>query len=91
MPLPGKVVEWNERQSINFISWLGRDLLHMALPQGDDEYALTVDLPSFLDRPTAIYSDFVVSHLSFGPQEKGLDVDRLIDGYGALMRDRLSL
>jgi hypothetical protein len=89
LPLPDKVVEWTERQSINFISWLGKDLLHMALPKGDDEYALTVDLPTFLNRPTAIYADFTVSHLSFGPQEQGLDVDRLIDAYDALSSSRL--
>lgn len=91
LPLPTGVVEWKERQSINFISWLGRDLVHMALPKGDDEQTLTVDLPALLDRPTAIYSDFTVSHLSFGPQEEGLDLDRLIDAYGELMRTRLSL
>ncbi len=91
LPLPSAVVDWNERQSINFISWLGKDLIHMALPKGDDEYALTVGLPTFLDRPTAIYADFTVSHLSFGPQEQGLDLDRLIDGYDALMRAKLSL
>lgn len=91
LPLPAKVIDWNERQSINFIAWLGRDLIHMALPKGDDEHALTVGLPTFLNRPTAIYADFTVSHLSFGPQEKGLDLDRLIDGYDALMRAKLSL
>ena len=89
LPLPEKVVDWTERQSINFIAWLGRDLVHMALPKGDDEKALTVDLPELLGRPTAIYSDFMVSHLSFGPQEQGLDVERLIAAYDALMRDAL--
>ena len=91
LPLPEKVVDWTERQSINFIAWLGRDLVHMALPKGDDEKALTVDLPELLDRPTAIYSDFMVSHLSFGPQEQGLAVDRLIAAYDALMRQSLGL
>jgi hypothetical protein len=89
LPLPEKVVDWTERQSINFIAWLGRDPVHMALPKGDDEKALTVDLPEMLDRPTAIYSDFMVSHLSFGPQENGLNVDRLIAAYDALMRNAL--
>ncbi|MBC2774112.1 hypothetical protein H6M51_14705 [Rhizobium sp. AQ_MP] len=90
-PLPAKVVDWQERQSINFIAWLGRDLQHMALARGDDEKMLTVDLPTFLERPTAIYSDFTVSHLSFGPQEKGVDVNRLITAYDALMREKLAL
>ena len=90
LPLPMKVIEWTERQSINFIAWLGKDLVHMALPKGDDERALTVDLPMLLDRPTAIYSDFTVSHLSFGPQEQGLALDRLIDAYDELMRNALA-
>jgi hypothetical protein len=91
LPLPSAAVEWNERHSINFVAWLGKDLVHMALPKGDDEYALTVGLPTFLGRPSAIYSDFAVSHLSFGPQENGLDLDRLLDGYDALMRSKLGL
>lgn len=90
-PLPSKVVDWQERQSINFIAWLGSDLQHMALARGDDEKMLTVDLPAFLERPTAIYSDFTVSHLSFGPQEKGVDVNRLITAYDALMREKLAV
>ena len=90
LPLPTKVVDWQERQSINFIAWLGRDLQHMALAKGDDEKMLTVDLPAFLKRPTCIYSDFTVSHLSFGPQETGVDVNRLIAAYDKLMREKLS-
>ncbi len=90
-PLPSKVVDWQERQSINFIAWLGSDLQHMALARGDDEKMLSVDLPAFLDRPTAIYSDFTVSHLSFGPQESGVDVNRLIAAYDALMREKLAV
>jgi hypothetical protein len=90
LPLPSKVIEWTERQSINFVAWLGRDLVHMAVPKGDDEGTLTVDLPTLLDRPTAIYSDFTVSHLSFGPQEQGLALDRLIDAYDALMRNSIA-
>ena len=89
LPLPAKVIEWTERQSINFIAWLGKDLAHMALAKGDDELALTVELPAFLDRPTAIYADFTVSHLSFGPQENGLDLEDLIGKYDTLMREKL--
>lgn len=89
LALAQPVIDWTERQSINFIAWLGRDLLHMALPQGDDEHALTIGVPTFLGRPSAIYSDFTVSHLSFGPQERGWDPTPLIKAYEALMRSRL--
>ncbi len=61
----------------------------MALPQGDDEHALTIGVPTFLERPTAIYSDFMVSHLSFGPQERGWDPSPLVEAYKALMQTRL--
>jgi hypothetical protein len=90
LPLPSPVVETTERVSINFISWLGKDLRHMGIRRISDELALTIQLPAFLNRPIAIYSDFTVSHLSFGPQEEGLDVDRLINAYGDLMKERLS-
>jgi hypothetical protein len=89
MPLQEAAVEVKERVSINFISWLGRDLRHMGFRKLGDEAALSVYLPAMLDRPTKIFSDFVVSHLSFGPQEQGLDVDRLIAAYEKLMRDTL--
>lgn len=85
LPLPAEVMEWDQRQSINFIAWMGRDIQHLALGPCDDEHAVTVALPAFLNRKTAVYSNFTVSHLSFGPQEAGLDVDRLIGGYHALM------
>ncbi|MCM2292782.1 hypothetical protein NAC44_10650 [Allorhizobium sp. BGMRC 0089] len=85
LPLPAAVMEWDQRQSINFIAWLGRDIQHLALGPCDDERAVTVDLPAFLNRKTAVYSGFTVSHLSFGPQEAGLNVDRLITAYHGLM------
>lgn len=90
LPFAGPVVEWGERQSINFIAWLGRDIAHMSMPRGDDELALSVSIPTYLNRPNAIYSGFTVSHLSFGPQERGLDVQPLIDAYEALMHTKLA-
>jgi hypothetical protein len=91
IPLTSPVIDWTERQSINFISWLGKDLVHMSGLTHDDEDALSVRLPTFLDRPTAIYSDFVVSHLSFEPQEPDLDLDGLIGKYEALMRTKTAI
>lgn len=85
LPLPDKVVTYDARISINFIAWLGRDLVHLALPPGDDERYISVDLPTILKRPIAIYSDFVVSHLSFGIQDKDMPIDRLIADYTKLV------
>jgi hypothetical protein len=91
MALPTPVVDWTERQSINFVAWLGKDLVHMSGLKSDDEHALSVAFPRFLERPTAIYSDFVVSHLSFESQEDdGLKVDGLIERYRALMQIMIS-
>ena len=90
LPLGERIVETKGRLSINFISWLGRDLRHLAIRRLSDERALTIELPAFLSRPIGIFSDFMVSHLSFGPQEKGLHVDRLLAGYRDLMERTLS-
>lgn len=90
VPLPEKVIEWKERQSINFIAWMGQDLRHMANLRNDDEHMLTVSVPEFVGRPSAIYSDFTVSHLSFGPQERGMQLEPLIEAYDVLMREKLS-
>jgi len=46
--------------------------------------------PELLDRPTAIYSDFAVSHLSFRPQEQGPALDHLIGAYDELMRSSIA-
>ncbi|RWX75433.1 hypothetical protein EPK99_17165 [Neorhizobium lilium] len=92
LPLPKQVIEMSgARVSINFIAWLGKDLKHMSFGRASDERTLTLDLPAFLKRPVGIFSDFTVSHLSFGPQELGLHVERLLAGYEKLMRQTLGL
>lgn len=90
LPLHQPFIEVKERVSINFISWLGQDLKHFGFRRLGDEKALAVDMPRLLNRPVAIYSDFIVSHLSFGPQEAELHVDRLVSAYSDLMREQLA-
>ncbi len=72
------------RFSINFVSWLGEDLPHFDTRFADDELDLTVTVPRFLGRANAIYLPFVVSHLSFRPQDREMDVAAILDAY----RDR---
>lgn len=85
MPLESSLVEWNLRNSINFIGWRGEELRYMALPQGDDEHMLTVTIPQLLNRKTAIYSDFMVGHLSFYPQEKIIKPYEIISLYRGIL------
>ena len=72
------------RFSINFVSWLGEDLPHLDTRFTDDELDLTVTVPQFLGRANAIYLPFVVSHLSFRPQDCEMDVAAILDEYRAL-------
>ena len=72
------------RFSINFVSWLGEDLPHFDTRFTDDELDLTVTVPQFLGRANAIYMPFVVSHLSFRPQDHEMDVAAVLDGYRVL-------
>ncbi len=86
-----EVVEWRERLSINFIAWLGEDLQYLHFSQGDDEEIVSRLIPQMLERPCAIFLGCVVAHLSFAPQEAGLDTKRLIGRYrafaGSVSRD----
>jgi hypothetical protein len=69
------------RLSINFVSWLGADLCHFDTRLADDEHELSLGLPRFLERKTAIYLPFVASHLSFREQDSQMDTAGLIEGY----------
>jgi len=73
-----------DRLSINFISYLGRDLDHIAGVRGDDEQALSVTLPQSLHRVNRIYHPLMVSHLSFYSQEPDMDTGALLRRYRAL-------
>lgn len=85
LPLPQALVTYDARISINFIAWLGTDLKHLALPPGDDEHYISVEVPQLLGRPIAVYSDFVTSHLSFGVQDNGMPIKELLDRYESFL------
>jgi hypothetical protein len=74
-----------DRLSINFISYLGRDLDHFAGIRGDDEQALSVTIPAALNRVSRIYNPLVVSHLSFYSQDPGMDTRALLEKYRAIL------
>ncbi|MFS2220756.1 hypothetical protein, partial [Commensalibacter sp. A3DC] len=80
------------RYSINFIAWRGEKLRYMSLPPyADDEFYLTAVIPQYLNKKTAIYSDFMVAHLTFNPQEKTMDVDKVIKRYDQLKKDKYKI
>ncbi|MBH9970708.1 MULTISPECIES: hypothetical protein [Commensalibacter] len=92
LPLTSKIVEWDKRLSINFISWKGRDLRFMMLPfQCDDEQILTSNTPQYLNRKTALFSDFTVSHLSFYSQESHMNTELLINEYVKLRKEKYNI
>ncbi|WP_264812356.1 DUF6250 domain-containing protein [Acetobacter oeni] len=67
--LEKEVVEWDARIFINFVGWRGENLRYMNIPQGDDEGMISVQIPKYLNKKIAVYSKFMVGHLSFFPQE----------------------
>jgi hypothetical protein len=79
-------ISWSERLSINFVSWLGRDVSYMSpvSMDVDDERILSVDIPSYLKRTNCIYPGFVVSRLSYYGQEAALDTAALMSRYRQL-------
>lgn len=85
------------RISINCISWLGNDIMHMKQLFGsnDDEKMLSIDFPRIYNRPVEIFGEFVVSHLSFYKQEedkafRDIHIPLLIKQYKRKARQELA-
>lgn len=78
-----------DRLSINFVAYLGKDLLHFNSVRGDDEQMLSVTIPGRIARANRIYNPLVVSHLSFFSQEPGMDTAALLKLYRDLARQSL--
>ncbi|MFI6999096.1 hypothetical protein [Nocardia sp. NPDC050175] len=84
--VPRAPIPWQDRLSINFISWLGTDLSYMSAVD-DDEHLLSVVIPGYLGRPNCIFPGFLVSHLSFFPQVALLDHHALLARYRILAKE----
>jgi len=78
------IVEWNSRISINFISWLGEDLPHIPYVLLDDEHELCNEVRARTRKPNCIFLPFVVSHLSFYSQDKGMNINDVLSRYERL-------
>jgi hypothetical protein len=83
-----EIIEWNERISVNFVSWLGSDFAHVSETMLDDEEYLSYQARWHSGKPNSIFTSLMVSHLSFGTQEKGLDIPKILEWYRDLARDK---
>ncbi len=82
--MPGEPIPWRGRFGINFVSWIGRDMSYMSADMPDDEYAVCYRIPGYLGRSNCIFPRFVVSHLTFTPQDEGFDHGAILHRYRRL-------
>jgi tetratricopeptide (TPR) repeat protein len=75
---------WNERISINFVAWLGRDLVHIPDVMEDDEHDLCYGVRKRARKTNCIYLPFIVSHLSFFTQDREMNIPEVIASYDSL-------
>lgn len=69
--MPNYRIDDFTRVSINTISWLGKDFAEFGgVVHKDEEEDLACHIPRRLNRPTAIFGDFVTVHYAFGPQRE---------------------
>ncbi|MDB5641140.1 MAG: hypothetical protein JWN07_457 [Hyphomicrobiales bacterium] len=89
-PASSAPIIWNERISINFIAWLGRDLVHIPDIMADDEHDLCYGVRKRARRNNCIYPGFVAGHLSFWKQDASMNVGDLVQAYAALADGELA-
>jgi hypothetical protein len=77
-------IVWNERVSINFIAFLGRDLRHIPDIMADDEHDLCYGVRKRARKSNCIYPGFVAAHLSFWKQDAAMDHAALLKDYADL-------
>lgn len=81
-----QTVIWNQRISINFISWMGGDAQYFPDLTTDDEPQLSTSIRKRAKKINAIYGPLVVSHLSFDIQsrQKEFRMQDLLERYWKL-------
>ena len=84
IPTLASSIIWNERISINFIAMLGKDLVHIPDVTADDEHDFCYGVRKRAKKQNCIYSQFVVSHLSFYKQDNEMNIAAILDEYQKL-------
>ena len=77
-------IVWTERISINFVAFLGEDLIHIPDLMQDDEHDLCYGVRKRAKKQNCIYPQFVAAHLSFWKQDAGMNIAEILRGYRAL-------
>ncbi len=83
-------IPWRERISINFVAWLGADLVHIPDIMSDDEHDLCYGVRKRARKANCIYPAFVASHLSFWKQDADMNTASVITNYQTLAARELS-
>lgn len=82
------VIPIDTRFSINFFGYLGKNWYKIKDCFTDDETNLTVDYVNNFEFKNFLYTDFIVSHLSFFKQvESGINLNDLLNKYNKLYND----
>lgn len=80
--MPNWKLFYNERVSINCISWLGSEFAAFNGAVGrDEEQWLSVEKPKQLKKQNCIFGGYVVVHYAYGPQRQLLDKTNILQQY----------
>jgi hypothetical protein len=89
VPDKDNIIAWNERISINFVAFLGRDFACIPDIMHDDEHDLCYGVRKRAMKQNCIYPQFVAAHLSFWRQDATMRVGAILDGYHLLATAKL--
>jgi len=76
---------YNERVSINCISWFGKDFEDIGLVNYDEEQFLSSDYPKAKNKLNTIYGQVLCSHFAFYPQRDTMDSSNILTKYRLLI------
>jgi hypothetical protein len=80
---------YNERVSINGISWIGSDFRNLCngVVGIDEELELSVEMPKRFNKLNCIYGGFVIVHYAFHTQRELLDSSGYLNKYIRLLKN----
>lgn len=72
---------FNERVSINCISWFGKDFEEIGSVDSDEEQFLSADYPKSKGLINTIYGEILCCHFAFHPQREKMDNTEILNEY----------